>query len=502
MNAIGETAAALQRVPSGVPGMDEVLKGGFLKGGVYIFQGTPGAGKTIFANQICFHHAASGGRAVYVTLLAESHTRMLQHLRPMSFFDESAIPERIYYVSAFRTLEDEGLKGLIDLLRREIRGHRAGVLVLDGLVAAEESAPSDREFKKFIHELQSHAAAADCTVFLLTSGRTPAVVPEHTMVDGLIELEDRLHEMRTERCLQVRKFRGSGTLRGRHSFRITPDGIRVYPRLETALATPSRRPASPEGRITSGVAALDALLPGGVPFASTTALMGPSGAGKTTLALQFLAPATTEAPGLFFGLYETPDRLRAKARAIGFDLGAKEARGDVRVEWFPQGENLLDELGHHLLEAVKKAGVERLVIDGLGGFMESAIDPSRISRFFSVLANELRALGVTTLCTLETRELFGPVLQVPITGFSSLVENLIVMRYVEVRGRLVPLISIAKVRDGAFDPALHAFRITAQGVQIEAPFEGYESILTGLPHETGEHASRRRRSARRRPPEE
>jgi circadian clock protein KaiC len=420
----------------------------------------------------------------------------------MTFFDETAIPERIYYVSAFRTLEEEGLEGLVDLLRREIRGHDASVLILDGLVAAEETATSDREFKKFIHEVQSHAAAAGCTVFLLTSGRTPAVAPEHTMVDGLIELEDRLTEMRTERSLQVRKFRGSATLRGRHSFRITIDGIRVFRRLEVALALPTRPSTRPEGSVSSGVASLDALLPGGLPLASTTAVMGPTGAGKTTLGLQFLAPSTLDEPGLFFGLYETPDRLRAKARAIGFDLGAKEERGEVRILWYPQGENLLDELGHRILECVWRGGVKRLVIDGFGGFIESAVDSSRISRFFSVLANELRANGVTTMCTLETRELVGPVLQMPITGFSSIIENLIVMRYVEVRGRLQPLVSIAKVRDGAFDPALHVFRITSAGVQVGEPLEGYESILTGLAHETGEHASRRGGRPRRRAPEE
>ena len=61
----------LERVPSGIPGLDIILSGGFLKGGLYIIQGPPGTGKTTFGNQVCFHHVACGGRALYVTLLAE-----------------------------------------------------------------------------------------------------------------------------------------------------------------------------------------------------------------------------------------------------------------------------------------------------------------------------------------------------------------------------------------------------------------------------------------------
>ena len=70
----------IERVPSGVPGLDTILRGGFPRGGIHILQGTPGAGKTILGNQICYQHAAAGGRALYATLLAESHARMLLHL--------------------------------------------------------------------------------------------------------------------------------------------------------------------------------------------------------------------------------------------------------------------------------------------------------------------------------------------------------------------------------------------------------------------------------------
>ena len=107
----------MTRRPTGIPGLDQILDGGLLPAGVYVVQGPPGAGKTILANQACFHHAATGGRAVYVTLLAESHSRMFAHLRRMAFFDEIAIGERVYYVGGYSTLESDGLDALVTLVR-------------------------------------------------------------------------------------------------------------------------------------------------------------------------------------------------------------------------------------------------------------------------------------------------------------------------------------------------------------------------------------------------
>jgi circadian clock protein KaiC len=155
----------LERVPTGVPGLDTILRGGVLGGGLYIIQGSPGAGKTILGNQICFRHVANGGRAVYVTLLAENHARMLLHIGQLGFFEETVIPDRLYYISAFRVLEGDGLAGVLDLLRREVQSHDGSVLIIDGLSAVEDTAASTREFKKFIHQLQAQAAVANCTMF-------------------------------------------------------------------------------------------------------------------------------------------------------------------------------------------------------------------------------------------------------------------------------------------------------------------------------------------------
>src|SRR3954463_2852434 len=172
------------RFSTGVPGLDTILGGGVFDGGIYIIQGAPGAGKTTLGNQICFAQAAMGRNALYVTLLAESHARMIAHMRRMTFFDETAIPDRMSYVGAFKTLEDDGLRGLLDVVRREVRTRKASILVLDGLITVHEKARSEIELKKFIHELQTQAGFSNCTMFLLTSSfNGEPFPPEHTMVD-------------------------------------------------------------------------------------------------------------------------------------------------------------------------------------------------------------------------------------------------------------------------------------------------------------------------------
>lgn len=481
-------AQSLDRLPSGIPGLDDVLGGGFFRAGVYIVHGLPGSGKTILANQLCFTHVAGGGRAVYVTLLAESHSRMLQHLRPLAFFDESVIPDKLSYISAFHDLESDGLKGLMAVLRREMRARNVSVLVLDGLVAAAEAAQTDRELKKFIHELQTSAVFHGCTVFLLTSGIPQRVNAEHTMVDGLIELEDRLYDVRAERALQVRKFRGAGSLRGKHAFRISDDGIEVYPRIETCFMQPPGEGAA-ERALSTGIASLDALIDaGGWPETSATVVIGSSGTGKTTIGLHFLAGSTPEQPGLLFGFFESPQRVHAKARALGLDFAGPAAAGALHLMWHSQGEHVLDELAHRLLAEIDARGVKRLVVDGLSGFFESAVTRERTGRFFSCLVNELRRRGVTALLTLETMDAVGSSVATPF-GVSGFVDNLVFLRFAEARGQIKRLLSLTKMRDSHASQGVHEVVIGPTGMRIAQIYSSDGDVIPTATPLTGTAAS-------------
>ena len=477
-----ETSSAIpvfSRVTSGIPGLDTVLQGGVFEGGIYIVQGSPGAGKTILTSQICCHYAAQGGVALFVTLLAENHGRLIANLRTLSFFDEKLIPEKLSYLSSFAELRDAGLKGVVDLLRREIQRRRCTMLVVDGLVTAQASAASDEEFKEFVHNLQEIALATRCTMFLTTNvGDRDS--PEQTMVDGLIVLRENVGSSRTDSLLQITKFRGSGFLRGPHSYQITSAGILVHPRIEALLAYPSRADDREAGRTSAGNEQLDLLLGGGVPVASTTMIMGPSGIGKTTLGLQFLSRSSAAEPGLMFSFYETPTRLRAKADNICPALSPLLDSGVVDLLWQNPLSDVIDAYGGRLLETVRRRKVKRLFIDGLTGFKSAAFDPSRIGHFFAALANELRVLGVTTFYSLEVPDILGPAIRAPIDDLSSLAENLILLRYIELRSQLYRLISVMKVRDSDFDPSLREFTIDSEGLAIRDTPATAEAILSSL----------------------
>ena len=494
----------LQRIPSGVLGLDAVLDGGFLQGGTYIVAGMPGTGKTILGNQICFHHVSQGGRVVYVTLLAETHGRMLAHLRGLAFFSEEPLASALHYVSAYRVLTQEGLKGLLELLRQLIREHRATMLVLDGLVSASASAPNELAFKEFVHELNTLVSVIGCTTFLLTNGHSPKDVhPEHTMVDGLIELTDELIGVRAVRELIVRKFRGSGHLRGRHVFQISQQGITVYPRAEAMLSDPIAIPGEYKTRVPVGVPALDEMLHGGLLRGSATLLMGPSGSGKTLLGLQFLAEGVAKGePCLYFGFYESPPRLVGKGQGIGLDLLGGVKSGLLEMIWQPPVELVLDALAVNILAAIKRRGVHRLLVDGLMGFKESTVHTERINRFFAAFTNELRALEVTTVFTEEMRMLFGPEVETPVKGLSALVENHLFLRQLEWKGELRRVLAILKTRESGHDPALRELIIGDRGIQIGGRFDSTNAVLTdsGLPaapRGTRRSAARKKRGARK-----
>jgi circadian clock protein KaiC len=475
-----------ERMPTGIPGLDRILNGGVYRGGIYIIQGIPGSGKTIFGNQLCFAQAATGARALYVTLLAETHSRMLGHMERLRFFAQDAVPDKVAYLGAFRILEEGGLRGLIDLIRQEVRSRRANVVVLDGLATVGESASSDLELKKFVHELQTQAVFTNSTMFLLTSGiKHPLPIsPEYTMVDGLIELKTRMFGRRADRELQVHKLRGSDYLGGEHSFRIRDDGIVVFPRIEAALATPSVSDKADGSKLSTGNEGLDTLMEGGPARHSVTVVLGPAGSGKTTMGLQFLGASSQDEPALLFSFYENPAALRVKARKLKLRVADLFDSGQVEVIWQPATEGLLDEVCGGLLDAIHRRKVRRLFLDGLEGFEKLGPDNARVANVVAALCNELRGLSVTTLTTAET-ELAGIVpgqslAGLALQGLSPVAENLVVLRLAAVNAEIHRLIAVVKARDSRIDMRMRRYDIVEGGLDIEQDFTVARAILREL----------------------
>lgn len=464
-------AEHLARLPSGVPGLDEVLGGGFVEGASYIVQGRPGAGKTILSNQIAFAQASAGRRVLYVTLLAETHDRLFQSLSTLAYFDKSILGEAICYVSVFQSLRDEGLDAVVTLIREETQRQRATLLVFDGLLNARDRADTDLDIKTFIAGIQSQAAFVGCTVlFLASAGSSNDSRPEHTMVDGVLDLSEEVAGVRSYRQVLVRKSRGSAALGGYHRFEITDQGVTFYPRLEAKYAHPSREDEPSRKRVSTGVAGLDEALGGGLPSGSITIVAGPPGSGKTSFGLNFLNQSGKKERGLHFGFFETEARLRLKAESLGIDFSKKRLGRDIHILWNPLTENILDKLAHQLLAAVREHKVKRLLIDGIGGFERAAIHKSRLIEFFAALTNELRAMNITTIITWESPDGTLNEHSSSLPEISAILDNLITIREVHRRDRVQRLLSIHKVRDSAFPQRDYEFFFAKNGsAAIDAP---------------------------------
>ncbi len=452
------------RIKTGIEGLDTVLGGGLVRGAAYVVHGPPGAGKTIFANQTCCKVARGGGRALFVSLLAESHDRMMMHMSAMRFFDRSLIPASIVYLSAYPTLQAEGFRGLLQLVFKEIRRHEADLVVLDGLFVAHDAASDDQDFRHFVHEMQGQAALGNCTLLLLTNEDRASGSPEHTVVDGWIELLDEMRDARAVRTMVVRKQRGGSFLRGRHQFRITENGMEVFPRLEALM---KHEPATSEttAPVGTGIAGFDKMIGGGYPGASATILAGPSGSGKTTIGLQFLSQATPEAPGLLFGLYETPARLRTKARSIGIDVDGLLASGALEILWQSPAENLPDELGERLLAAVARRRVRRVFLDGISALRHAFVFRERLPLFINALSNALRETETTSVYTMDLPQLFMPE-QITTDDLSQMVENVVLTHYARMPNRIERELLVLKIRDSTFDAFPEIFHITEHGVRF------------------------------------
>lgn len=477
-----------ERVATGVPGLDAVLHDGLLRGASYLILGEPGTGKTILGNQFAYSVAANDGVALYVTVLAEAHDRMLMHLASFDFFNPEVIGRGVHYLSLVHQLGETGLAGALSELRRLVRMHGASLLVIDGASRFEDFAVSRQEYFSFVAQLIAELAIFDCTTLLLAQ---PDLTGEAlhsigTLVDGIVKLEDRGIGVQDIRLLRMIKHRGSSPLGGLHEFAIAGTGIEVYPRLE---AVPfSVRPERPrrQRRLPLGVDGLDSILQGGLLTGSSTLIAGPPGIGKTTLGLHFVAEGAHRGEaGLFATFGEAPDRLVAKAEGLGLDLEGHVRAGRVRMLWQPTSGYPLDAWAGEIMAHVLAHQPHRLVIDGLTELARLTPFNDRLPAFLAALGYALRMQGVTSIITAETTTAEAAGLDMPFEEAVAMLDNALLLRYVEPRSRLHRLISVLRVRESGFDPTVREFTITDHGIEVASTGSSAESVLADVARISG-----------------
>lgn len=468
----------LERLPTGIPGLDEVTHGGLPHGGIYLVIGRPGAGKSIFGNQLAYAHAKRGGKAVYATLLSETHARLLTQIRQLSFFDETAIGTSIVYLNALAPLEAGGLDELLKTLQHMVRKQDAELLVLDGLLPPAQLGVDEITYKKFVAALQAWVGVLGCTVLILKTGpveSTPSA--EQTMVDGIVELGFEVERMRQLRRLSVTKLRGTSFVEGKHAYRIRDAGMEVFPRIEATLHPDPGKTQPLDSRVATGIPGLDALLDGGVVRGSNTLFLGPSGSGKTTSLLQFaLAAARAGERTLFFGFYEPEEVLRHSAKRLGHPVADYEASGALTFMWRDPADPMLDREAQALVDAVRAKKITCVAFDGFAA-LRRADDVPRIAQVFAALSNAFSRDGITMLVTDESRDLFSREVNVPTENVSAIFHNILFLRQIERGAELARLIGVMKTRSSAHDRRLWELEIGDQGIRVTQPFAANASGL-------------------------
>ncbi|HEX8441683.1 ATPase domain-containing protein [Archangium sp.] len=379
MSAPGEQPP-IARVETGIPNLDAILHGGLPKGAISVLAGPPGSGKTILTQQMCFHHAAQGGRVLYFNTLSESTAKALLYLRPFAFFDQKLLEERIRFVDLGLILRTKGLELTANLVMEQLKLFKPSMAVIDSYKVFDDLAKSAEELRKFTYELTVRLMAWECTTFLLGE-YNPAHFehPAYSAIDGIFTLEQRERSGEQQRLLQIVKMRGTSHSRDEHPFVVTGDGVEVYAPSVT-LRRHLRLGQRPEevARLKTGVSKLDALLGEGIPHGSSIILSGVAGSGKTLLGLEFLYRGARDhdEKGIYFSFEETEQRLRSTARRMGWELDREIERGRLRIVFIPQPDILVDRDLLEMQRHVESFGARRVVVDSMSVFLHKIDDKS------------------------------------------------------------------------------------------------------------------------------
>lgn len=450
---------------TGVAGLDAVLGGGLPAGHLYLIQGLAGRGKTTLACQIGFNHAHQGKKVVVMTLLGESHAKMINHFSNFSFFDEGLVGKEIIFFSAYASLVKGGLGELLQLIVATLSEERPHILIIDGFRSIRNSSATDLALAEFMHSLNSLVSSMACTTFLLSPVEGNITDIENTLVDGVIELGQFSQGLNVIRELQVFKIRGAKQLLGKHVFDMGSEGVRVYPRFE-AMATHAQAPPAATGRLSVGIPSWDERIGGGVVAGSITCLLGSPGVGKTMMGIHFIgAGLANNESCLIVGFHESPETLVHKARKISIELQPHVDSGKLQMMWQLPLEILVDDLATRILDCIRTHKVKRLFIDGMEGLDNLIMHPERSRAFFVALSNELRRQGVTVYVT-EQLHYFKKGAPAAEASSSMLYENIMLLEYFAVGDINHRRISVMKLRENEYDGANRIMTISGEGMAV------------------------------------
>ncbi len=482
----------IQLLPSGVPGLDAVLAGGLPEYSFNLIAGGPGAGKTTLAQQIAFSRATEAAPALYFTVLGEPPLKLLRHTQHYNFFDATRVGTAVRFVNLSAEAMDRDLGVILAKMLGEVEAVHPSIVVVDSFRTVAHASASNVELQQFVQRLALHLTGWQATTFLVGEyefGESQSN-PLFTIADGIFWLTQDVERNASVRRLQVTKMRASGTMPGLHTFTMSTDGIRVFPRILPRIDLRPRQLKAE--RASTGIPVLDGMMDGGIPAGESALFVGPSGSGKSLFARHFIAAgAGAGEHGIIAVFEEHPGDYLARAEAFGPKLAAFIKSGLVEVLYLRSLELTVDETLAAIRDTVARTGATRVAIDSLSGF-ELALAPSYrddIRDSISRTVTALTGLGVTVLLTVDLVQSFAELSLSPhITEF--LADVLVLQHYVELEGKLEKVLAVVKMRSSRHATDIRRYTIDGSGVVVKDSTHGHRSLLTGVPIISAELDSR------------
>ena len=475
------------RLSTGILGLDSILRGGLPAGQMYLIEGDPGTGKTTLAMQFLLSRAAAGDKGLYVTLsetrkelieTAASHGWTFESMPILELnSDDLAGGEQSHY-TVFHPSEVE----LISTLRRmldEVERLNPMYVVFDSLSELRLLAGDSVRYRRQLLALKSFFAKRETTVLILDDRTGEGNDRQlQSIAHGVIRLQKLPREYgATRRNLEVLKVRGSAYREGLHDYVIREGGVVVYPRVQADQDVAARGVDT----LVSSVPALDKLMGGGLREGTSNLIMGPTGAGKSTIAaLYATAAAARGQKAMIFAFDELPGTLVRRCETLGMQMQTHLKSGALVIEQVDPAEMSPGEFAGKILDrADVEGGLPLLVLDSLNGYVHAMSGEKETVLHLHELLTCLSQRNVTTIITLAQHGLIGSMqTQVDV---SYLADSILLIRYFEVLGEVRQAISVLKNRSAAHEHAIRELRFTDDGVTLGEPLTQFQGVLTGVP---------------------
>jgi circadian clock protein KaiC len=480
------TKVEIRKLPTGVPGLDEILGGGLPEFSFNILAGAPGGGKTTMAHQFVFANATPQRPALYFTILGESPIKMLRYQQQYTFFDPDKLNSAIRFINLSQVVLEKDLGEVLDEIVRQVEAIHPSIVVVDSFRTAlrKRSELTEMDVQFFVQQLALHLTSWEATTFLIGEYVDAEVQenPVFTVADGVLWLSQHTERNSVVRKLQILKMRGQATVPGLHTFRITDDGLQTFSRT-LGLAHRKGRPFT-RPRLSMGVPALDKMMGGGIPLGDSLLVAGASGTGKSAFGTHFIAEGLKHGePGIMVVFEERPEDCIRRAKHLGQDLATAQREGHLKLLYLRPLDLSVDESLQEILDAVREIGAKRVVIDSLVGF-EMALAPGFRTDFRESLYRMMSSLtntGVTVLSTVELDESFTE-FRFSHYMVSFLADDILRLRYVDIDGVLRRILTVIKMRDSDHSKDICEYEITRKGVVLtNARLNQYRALITGIP---------------------